>query len=43
MKDLFTAAGLRCRQNLIYEKFTLSFGRLRQKTALKSVPHDYFS
>ena len=34
----FTAAGLRCRQNLKYENFTSSFGRLRQKIAPKSVP-----
>ena len=29
--ERFAAAGLRCRQNLKYEKFTLSFGNLRQK------------
>ena len=41
-----TAASLRCRQNLKYENFTSSFGRLRQNIAPKSVPHvqhDYFS
>ena len=41
-----TAASLRCRQNLKYENFTSSFGRLRQIIATKSVPHvqhDYFS
>ena len=27
----FTAAGSLCRQNLKYENFTLSFGRLRKK------------
>ena len=31
----FTATGLRCRQNLKYENFTSSFGRLRQTIALK--------
>ena len=44
--EKFTAAGLRCRQNPEHENFTLSFGRLRQKIAPKSVPHvqnDYFS
>ena len=42
----FTAASLRCRQNLRYENFTSSFARLRQNIAPKSVPHvqhDYFS
>ena len=42
----FTAAGFRCRQNLKYENFTSSFGRLRQTIALKSVlqvQNDYFS
>ena len=42
----FTAASLRCRQNLKCENFTSSFGRLRQNIAPKSVPHvqhDYFS
>ena len=35
----------RCRQNLKFENFTLSFGRLRQRIELKCVPHvqhDYF-
>ena len=44
--ERFSAAGWRCRQNLKYENFTSSFGRLRQKIAPKSVPHvqrDYFS
>ena len=44
--ERFTAAGLRCRQNLKYENFTSSFGTLRQNIASKSVPHvqhDYFS
>ena len=44
--ERFTAASSRCRQNLKYEKFTSSFGRLRQKIAPKSVPHvqhDYLS
>jgi len=40
--EKFTAARFRCRQNLRYENFTLSFSRLRQNIALKSVPHDYF-
>ena len=40
---LFTAPSSRCRQNLKYENFTSSFGRLRQNVAPKSVPHDYFS
>ena len=43
--ERFTAAGSRCRNNLKYENFTSSFGRLRQKIALKSVlhvQHDYF-
>ena len=31
--ERFTAAGSRCRQNLKYENFTSSFGRLRQKIA----------
>ena len=42
----FIVAGSRCRQNLKYENFTSSFGRLRQKIAPKSVPHvqhDYFA
>ena len=40
-----TAVSLRCRQNLTYENFTSSFGRLRQNIATTSVPHvqhDYF-
>ena len=44
--ERFTAAGSQCCHNLKYENFTSSFGRLRQKTAPKSVPHvqhDYFS
>ena len=42
----FTAASSRCRQNLKYENFPSSFGRLRQNIAPKSVlhvQHDYFS
>ena len=41
----FTAGSSRCRQNLKYENFTSSFGRLRQKIAAKGVPHvqqDFF-
>ena len=44
--ERFTAASSRCRQNLKYENFTLSFGRLHQNIAPKSVQHvqhDYFS
>ena len=44
--ERFTAASSHCRQNLKYENFASSFGRLRQKIAPKSVPHvqhDYFS
>ena len=41
--ERFTAASSRCRQNLKYENFMSSFGRLRQNIAPKSVPHDYFS
>ena len=44
--ERFTAASSRCRQNLKFENFTSSFGRLRQSIAPKSVPHvlhDYFS
>ena len=44
--ERFTAAGSCCRQNLKYEDFMSSFGRLRQNGAPKSVPHvqhDYFS
>ena len=43
--ERFTAAGLRCRENLKNENFTLLFGRLRQQISPKSVPHvqhDYF-
>ena len=29
--ERFTAAGPRCRQNLIYENFASLFGRLREK------------
>ena len=38
-KESFTAASSRCRQNLKYENFPASFGRLRQKSAPKSVLH----
>ena len=31
--ERFFATGSRCRQNLKYENFTSSFGRLRQKNA----------
>ena len=44
--ERYSAVGSRCWQNLKYENFTSSFGRLRQKIAPKSVPHvqhDYFS
>ena len=44
--ERFTAASSCCLQNLIYENFTWSFGRLRQNIAPKSEPHvqhDYFS
>ena len=44
--ERFTSAGSRYRQNLKYENFTSSFGRLREKIELKSVrhvQHDYFS
>ena len=44
--ERFTAVSFRCRQNLKYENFMSSFGRLRQNIAQKSVPHvqhDYFS
>ena len=34
----FGSAVSRCRQNIKYENFTSSFGRLRQKTAPISVP-----
>ena len=46
-KVRFTAAGLRCHQNLKYEHVTLLFGPLhKKKIAAKSVlhvHHDYFS
>ena len=32
--ERFTTVGSRCRQNLKYEKFMSSFGRLRQKKKL---------
>ena len=41
-----TAASSRCCQNLKYENFTSSFGRLRQNIAAIIAPHvqhDYFS
>ena len=44
--ERFPAASSGCRQNLKYENFTSSFGRLRQNIAPKSVlhvQHDYFS
>ena len=44
--ERFTVASSRCRQNLKYENFTSTFGRLRQTFAPESVPHvqhDYFS
>ena len=44
--ERFTAASSRCLQNLKYENFMSSFGRLRHNIAAKSVPHvqhDYFS
>ena len=44
--ERFSAVGSRCRQNLKYENFTSSFGKLRQKSVPKRVPpvqHDYFS
>ena len=37
--ERFTAASSRCCQNLDYENFTSSLGRLRQKLAPKSVLH----
>ena len=36
MNERFTAAGLRCRHNLVYKNFTLSFDRLRQKLHQKA-------
>ena len=44
--ERFTYASSCCRQNLKYENFTSSFGRLRHNIAPKSVlhvQHDYFS
>ena len=44
--ESFTPASSRWRQNLTYENFKSSFGRLRQNIAPKSVPHvqhDFFS
>ena len=44
--ERFPAASSGCRQNLKYENFTSSFGRLRQNIAPKSVlhvQHDYSS
>ena len=44
--ERFTAASLRCRQNLQFKHFTSSFGRLRQKKNVFKcelhVQHDYF-
>ena len=37
--ERFTAVSSHCRQNVNCENFTSSFDRLRQKIALKSVPH----
>ena len=34
-RERYTAASSRCRQNLTYENFTSSFGRLRQNIAQK--------
>ena len=44
--ERFTAASSRCRQNLKYENFTSSLGRLRENIApniVLHVEHDYFS
>ena len=44
--ERFTVVCSRCRLNLKFGNFTLSFGRLRQRIVLKCVPHvqhDYFS
>jgi len=44
--ESFIPASSRWRQNLKYENFKSSFGRLRQNIAPKSVPHvqhDFFS
>ena len=46
MNGRFTAACLRCRLNLKFENFALSFARLRQRIVLKCMSHvqlDYFS
>ena len=43
--ERFTIVYWRCCKNLKFGNFTLSFGRLRQRIALKCVPHvqhDYF-
>ena len=37
--ERFTVASSPCRQNLKYENFTSSLGRLRRKIVPKSVPH----
>ena len=45
-KERFSVTSSRCCQNLKYENFPSSFGRLRQNIAPKSVlhvQHDYFS
>ena len=42
-KERFTAASWSCRQDLNYETFTSSFGRLRQIIAPKGVQYDYIS
>ena len=45
-KERLIAVSSHCGQNFKNENFTSSFGRLRQKTAPKSVPHvqhDYVS
>ena len=44
--ERFTVEWSRCRYNLRFENFTLSFGRLRQRIVLMCLPHvhnDYFS
>ena len=44
--ERFSTVGSPCRQNINFDNFTSSFGRLRQEIAPKSVPHeqnDYFS
>ena len=40
--EKFTAGDLRCRQNLKYENFTSSFGRLRQKMHQKACGTIFF-